>query len=45
MERDKQIRKMLRNDGWQVAIVWECQTRPERHEWLIERVVSFLHGK
>ena len=30
-ERDKRVRKALKNAGWNVIVVWECQLRhPER---------------
>ncbi len=38
--RDRRNRRELRADGWQVLVVWECQTR--RMEWLAWRIVMFL---
>lgn len=38
--RDQRTRRELRKDGWQVFVVWECQTR--RMEWLVRRIVAFL---
>ncbi|MCF6325471.1 MAG: hypothetical protein L3J89_14330 [Gammaproteobacteria bacterium] len=28
-ERDKRIEKKLHENGWRVAIIWECATRKE----------------
>ena len=38
--RDRRNRRMLRSKGWQVFIVWECQTL--RMEWLLPRLATFL---
>jgi len=38
--RDRRNRRELREGGWQVFVVWECQTR--RMEWLVGRIVAFL---
>lgn len=27
VERDRRVRRLLREDGWRVLVVWECQTR------------------
>ena len=27
VERDKNAQESLKNDGWRVAIIWECQTK------------------
>lgn len=42
VERDKRTRRELRRLGWGILTVWECQTRPKRREWLLERLNSFL---
>ena len=40
IDRDRRVRRELRKLGWQVLIVWECQTKdPER---LMERIAKFL---
>jgi DNA mismatch endonuclease, patch repair protein len=39
-ERDQQNRRVLRQLGWDVLVVWECQTR--RPETLIEPILAFL---
>ena len=41
-ERDKRNRRALRRLGWEVFVVWECQTK--RPEWLLPRLVDFLEG-
>jgi len=39
-ERDRKNRRRLRQQGWQVLTVWECQTKsPER---LLTRISDFL---
>jgi DNA mismatch endonuclease (patch repair protein) len=38
--RDKRNLRKLRNNGWQVLIIWECQTR--KSEKLIEKLQKFL---
>ena len=42
VKRDKRTRRELRLGGWMVLVVWECQTRPEKREWLVNRIDSFL---
>lgn len=39
-QRDKRNRRLLRRLGWEVFVVWECQTK--RREWLVTRLVDFL---
>lgn len=39
-KRDVINRRKLRKLGWDVLVVWECQTR--RPEWLTERIAAFL---
>jgi DNA mismatch endonuclease, patch repair protein len=38
--RDRRNNRELRQSGWQVFVVWQCQTR--RMEWLVPRIVDFL---
>jgi DNA mismatch endonuclease (patch repair protein) len=38
--RDVKSRKALRKQGWDVLVIWECQTR--RPEWLRGRLSKFL---
>jgi DNA mismatch endonuclease, patch repair protein len=38
--RDQLNSRELCKNGWQVLVVWECQTR--RIEWLLSRIVTFL---
>jgi DNA mismatch endonuclease (patch repair protein) len=40
--RDKQTRRKLRESGWQVLVLWECQIKPSRAEQLRRRIVAFL---
>ena len=39
-DRDKVVKKSLRQLGWDVLVVWECQTR--RGDWVAERLIRFL---
>ena len=39
-ERDKQTRRKLRRDGWDVLVVWECQLRDA--DCLSRRLGRFL---
>jgi len=38
--RDIKSRRALRKQGWDVLVIWECQTR--RPEWLRVRLAKFL---
>jgi len=40
--RDRRTRRALRRLGWQVLVVWECQTTTARRERLRARLVRFL---
>ena len=42
--RDLQHRRQLRKLGWNVMIVWECQTQPRRIDWLASRIAAFLES-
>ncbi len=42
VERDRGVRRELRKLGWDVLVVWECQTRAKRRKWLIDKLKSFL---
>jgi DNA mismatch endonuclease, patch repair protein len=37
LERDRRNVKLLKKDGWQVLIVWECQTK---HPDILEKLLS-----
>lgn len=39
-ERDKRNMKLLKNDGWAVFVIWECQIK--RQSFLSEKVKQFL---
>lgn len=41
-ERDRRVRAELKRLGWEVLVVWECQTRPGRVEQTITRIEHFL---
>jgi DNA mismatch endonuclease (patch repair protein) len=40
--RDKRTHRELRKLGWQVLVLWECQIKPSREEWLRRRIAAFL---
>jgi DNA mismatch endonuclease (patch repair protein) len=40
IERDKRFRRMLRQRGWRVLVVWECETR--KQEKLLRKLEGFL---
>lgn len=41
--RDRRNRELLKRDGWEVLIVWECQTR--NRDSLQEMLTSFLGSR
>jgi DNA mismatch endonuclease (patch repair protein) len=40
VKRDKRNLKKLRNAGWKVLVIWECQIK--KHEKLINKISKFL---
>lgn len=40
--RDRRTRRQLRKAGWQVLVVWECQTQAKSLERLRRRIDRFL---
>jgi len=40
--RDKRIQRELRQSGWQVMVIWECQTTPSREDRLRAKIAAFL---
>jgi DNA mismatch endonuclease (patch repair protein) len=43
IERDKRFRKQLRQMGWKVLVVWQCETmKPEK---LLKKLERFLHDE
>ncbi len=40
--RDKRTRRELRKLGWQVLVLWECQIKPSREDWLRRKILAFL---
>ena len=40
-ERDKQVLRASRRAGWQVLVVWECQTRPASSLRLRAKIARF----
>lgn len=39
-ERDKLKEKQLRDNGWNVIVVWECQLRAKKREQTLARLVE-----
>ena len=44
VHRDKENRRKLKEEGWKVLIIWECQVKNKSTDWLKERIVAFLEG-
>ena len=44
VERDRRIRQQLLQDGWRVAVVWECALRQELTDATARSFVRWLHG-
>jgi DNA mismatch endonuclease (patch repair protein) len=41
-QRDRRNVKILREFGWGVLVVWECQLVPSRIRKLLSKVMAFL---
>jgi DNA mismatch endonuclease (patch repair protein) len=41
VRRDRQVRRQLERDGWDVTVVWECWTK-QIDEMLLPRLIAFL---
>src|SRR5262245_36552048 len=41
--RDKANLARLRRMGWKVLVLWECQIKPSRADWLRQRIERFLN--
>ena len=37
-ERDQQNYQLLRDNGWQVIVIWECELKPKRLEETMTKV-------
>lgn len=42
-ERDKRTQRELRQNGWNVMVIWECQTSASQETRLRARIVAFLN--
>lgn len=42
VERDKQVRRKLRRDGWKSLVIWECRLTPRTLESSAARLKRFL---
>lgn len=42
VKRDRQVRRRLRHEEWDVLVVWECQTKPTKVRKLADRIARFL---
>lgn len=42
VERDREHMKELEQLGWDVLVVWECETKPERTKYLETKIKKFL---
>lgn len=45
VRRDRRVVRELRQLGWSIAIVWECQTRVRTRQSLVRRLARFLQTK
>lgn len=41
-ERDSEEREKLRNAGWNIIVVWECQLKPKQREDTLSGIESLL---
>lgn len=44
-ERDKRSQRSLQRAGWRTLVVWECQTTPDKRDWLAAKIERFLGGR
>jgi DNA mismatch endonuclease (patch repair protein) len=44
-ERDKKNIRLLKNDGWRVLVVWECQLDQKKLDKTLDNLVKKLLGK
>lgn len=44
-QRDKRTKRRLQRAGWQVLVVWECQTMPGKLDRLRARISRFLRDR
>ncbi|MBM3995279.1 MAG: DNA mismatch endonuclease Vsr [Planctomycetes bacterium] len=42
--RDRRVLRTLRRAGWQVLVIWECQTNSTRIGHLKTKILAFLSG-
>lgn len=42
VERDLNSIEALRMDGWKTLTIWECETKPDRVEDLLQRIFIFI---
>jgi len=42
-QRDQKTRRKLRNQGWDILVIWECQTKDL--DYLTERIQTFLDNE
>lgn len=40
VERDKQVKVMLRKAGWRPLVIWECQLKPQTLDSLIRKITD-----
>lgn len=42
-ERDQKAHEKLRQEGWAVMTIWECQLKPKKRQTTLEGIVNLLH--
>ncbi|MBN1981660.1 MAG: DNA mismatch endonuclease Vsr [Chitinivibrionales bacterium] len=40
IERDRRNLRLLKNDGWQVLVIWQCQMKYENN--VVRRIIRFI---
>ncbi len=44
VKRDRKVQRRLRREGWDVLVIWECQTKPTKVGKLTDRIGRFLEA-
>lgn len=45
LERDAEVRKQLRRDGWRSLVIWECKLTPKSVAQTAEKLKTFLEAE
>ena len=44
-EKDKENISMLKKEGWNVVVIWECQLKSKNYISTLENLISYLKSK